>query len=447
MSGNPGQSNKGPPPRLGPTLLPPGGGLAPPGNSNGGLQQTGNATGADPLLQELGAGLARASATSRVLASRAMGTAVEHAPELQRRAAAAANVAGEQARLALQRAAVASQSARAKWDATASQPARRQRLVLAGGAATVVLVAIIWFIAQVHATSLARSKVPLMLAQAGLAGSLSYGSISATPFGTVTLDHVGLRSNRLFVPAEWVRLDRYDLGPDGLRDFSMNVHQAAVPMSALRDIIPPPLSRILAGLGVVTPKLDIRIGLSGSDGPGTLLISSNIRSSEIGSFSVRVHLNGVDTARLGSVAALMAAQRGNASMAFEMENSRALQASLLSLMTLAIQAGEVEIDDSPLMSRAQGVPETPTPSDTTNNSGKAMIENIARSAANVVPPNRSDAVRQIVSDWLNKGGHITVKVAPPVPVTLFRTGEFGNPLEPTWDDPNTAAQLNIDVVE
>ena len=434
-----------PPPRLSPTLLPPGSGLAPPGNTVGRMKQgLEGPSGSDPLIDEIGSSLARAGETSRLLAARAIGTAVEHAPELQRRASAAASIAGEQARVAFKHATSASQTARTKWEATASQPQQRKRLVFGGGIAVIVLLVALWFVAQLHATSVARAQIPVFLARAGLASTVSYHSISASPFGSVKLEGVGFRSGRLLIPIESVTLDRYTAGAAGLRDLAVTVRQASVPLSSLRNILPPPLVNTLAGLGIIKPMIDADLDCSVDEGTGTLLASSTIDSNDFGRIATHLKLGGANSATLGNVLTLLLAQTENVRTMYSPLNEQKLEQAAASLTTTTLLSGDMTIEDSPLAARAHDIPAISTPSDV-QDAADTMISRLSSNIGNVVRPDRTEDVKQIVSKWLDHGGRITFKSEPAAPFSLFRTNAFGNSMVPTMDDPDTVAQLNMDV--
>ena len=275
-----------------------------------------------------------------------------------------------------------------------------------------------------------------MLARAGLSGSVFYRSVSASPFGAMTLNGVTVRAGRDVIPIASLTTG----GSFGSHAGSVALRGAEVPVRMMIGMLPYRLPPLLLGLGYVAPRVDGDLDYSVDDANQALSVTARLRSAGMGRVEAKLRLGGITAAQLNQMLAV-ALDRRNFQRG--MAPPVAVQAMLQGLLGLSLQSGGISIDDTPLAARAHLVPAKAMPSDDTATADDRIAEEMSRSLAQLVPPDRSDTAQRLVAAWLGDGGRIVLRAAPAAPVTLFRSGDFMQPVVPTLDDPAVIAQANI----
>ena len=424
-------------------LLPPAALLMPPDPRTG--ISLGMDAGSGQVLPEVAAQLARAGQAGRVISARLRASAIEHAPEMRRKAAVAAQAAGKGASAALVAAAGASGNAREAWAATGARPGLRRGLLLGGAALLAVVLGGGWLIAKQQAISSARREVPAALARLGLAGMVTYADVTASLSGSVTLERVTWRNGRQTIPIASITVGGLDQGPSGLRRGDLRVRGMAVPVSQSRDDLPPGLGNMLLGLGYVAPLTDIDASFDLNDARQTLLADVDASSAGLGSAEIHIQIAGATTGGLAPLVTAYSQKFGfQPDRRFSEAGMSAMQAALQSLTRLALLKGSITLDDAPLRARAALVPAQSMPDEAPSPDEQGQTQRFLAGLAKLAVPDNADAARQAAASWLKEGGRLVVSADPASPVPLFTAGDTMAP-ELSLDDPNTLAQANITI--
>lgn len=177
-------------------LLPPLSTLTPSGIGGGHTASTATSTGT-PFSPQTDASVAHIMEQAGTLWA-------EHGPRLKDSSKAAAEQFGKLANTVLHH----GEDALSDVKASMADPAKRaglwgryRKLILAGGAGVVLFIGLGWAVIDYEASKIADDKIQTALRQAGLSSYIKYNSVSASPFGSVTLHDVRVFLSRTTTPS------------------------------------------------------------------------------------------------------------------------------------------------------------------------------------------------------------------------------------------------------
>ncbi len=305
-----------------------------------------------------------------------------------------------------------------------SAKAKRKPLLI-GGAALAVVVVGGWLVASHIATKTAKDKVDTFLIRNNLTGVVSYGGISASPFGSATLSHVLVRDSSGAAVAKFGSVEISDLRvKDGaVLGAKVSLASAAIPLLPMARQNPGDATLAgLVGLGytTLTGNLSVAEHFNAERGRFSLNIRSDIDG--MGRLKLRLKLNDIDPGMMDVVAKMaQAGAQGNglAILGTGLAGLQSLESTSLDKLT-------VTIDDSKLVHRLRKIPVTAIPA----KAGPSMelapglnVDQLVRAGMSLSDArNTADAVRH----WSRNGGtiHMRTHIASPLP--LFKsTGVFG----------------------
>ncbi|WP_338332314.1 hypothetical protein [Acetobacter sp. LMG 32666] len=394
-------------------LLPPLSTLAPPGKlaqADGGL----------PLVT-LGMGVAtNAEQSVQQMASTLW---AEHGPRIKASGAVAAGQVSQFAGRVLHH------GADTLHDATAAMAdptkraglwARYRTLIVASGAGVVVLAGIGWVAASHEASRMANQKLHDFLEQTELASYVRYGSVSASPFGNVTIYDVSIRlSDNDTHP---IRVGSLAIG--GLS--SSRTLPGALSLSASHIECSTEQANILTasglsdtklrGLGYSTVTGDIALSYSLSD--RKLAVKSNASFVQIGGWNVSVDLADVPNTFLSGMTSVV--QGGGFNLVSLMQMAQ-------QFASIKLQSADIQFDNKGIIERAQAIPDSPFPQNRTQ------------------PDNATPFAR-----WGTQGGtlKIVTQLEEPLPImqARFPYSSLFNPAFSSLDSfiANTHATVTVD---
>jgi hypothetical protein len=397
------------------------------------------------MPEQVAAQISRAGQAGLIMSARLRASAAEHAPEMRRQAALAAQAAGKGASAALGAAVGATEGARKAWTSARALPGLRRSILLGSAAMLAALLGGGWLLARQEAIYSARREVPAVLARLGLAGTISYTDLTASPFGSVTLEHVTWRDGPQLVPIDSVTVSNVAQAPSGLRRGTLRVKGMAIPIVPMRENLPPGIGNTLLGLGYIAPRTDLDASLDLDDASRMLSADINARAADLGSAVIHLRLSGITTAVLAPLAAAYAQKFGlQSDQRFGPEGMFAMQTALETLTRLALVEASITLDDGPFAARAVAVPAQSMPDESASPDEQERAQRFLTGLVGLVAPDDEAAAQQAAQSWLKDGGRLVISVDPTSPVGLFTAGDQ---LEPALNlnNPATLAQANISI--
>jgi hypothetical protein len=385
-------------------LLPPVSRLSPPASAAAGAA-------AGEIAAHSAQVLGRALERARGMGRQTLTQAAENAPAWRQRAAELAGAASAGSAAALDRALEAARAsrvermARTKPATMAAAPPKppvaaseRRQMALVALGTLVVCCGVVFALAQRQANAVARAEVPRFLARHGLQRAITYQSIAASPFGSVTLNGVVVHAGPTPIAVASLTIRNVIMGPQGARRATLSFNRAVAPLLELaRTQDAPLLLHSLLGLGFTAVFVNGTVDVAIDDARRTAEMTVSAQAADIGTLHAHASLGGIDAARFDR----LLSPAGSSAQATH---------------GLTLAAADISLDDAPLFARAQRVPDASIPDEAGNFT--PIPPEDAADFAGFVPPG------DIVQAWLAHGGALTIKVNPPTPIPLFDEHEF-----------------------
>ncbi|MGO2957774.1 MAG: hypothetical protein ACTIDN_01885 [Acetobacter sp.] len=283
--------------------------------------------------------------------------------------------------------------------------ARYRTVFIGGGVGLIVLAGVGWGVVRHEASTIADKKVQDFLTQSGLSPYVKYESVSATPFGSVTLHNVQVQFARAGSPP----LKIGALSASGLSSSSTLPNSLDLTASDIDC----PLNDVgtytggtfrgegLRTLGYthVTGNASLSYTLSGQ----TLRFASQSDFDKIGGWTVNFDLGGVPVEQLKALSGMV---QNNPEQSFLMLMQLASQSN-----SAVLNSASLKLDNSGLVERAQAVPNTQFPQTETVPDAASPLEK-----------------------WTIQGGKLTVTAQPQQPLPVMTQGFLGQPtLNPAFN--------------
>jgi hypothetical protein len=368
----------------------------------------------------------RALGQARQLAGRAGAAAAARRPELERLAQqAASDGAARMDRLAKSAAARAGRNAQAARDAFAGAPPptailqRHRGAILYGvgvlGIAVLAGAAILYNVLSDRATRAAAIRVNTASATYSFGPLLHYDSISASPFGVTTLNHVTAGPfDGIAISAHSLTISNVVWHGATLAGFHAALDGISLPLLQIARQSPSGPLRNAIGLGYTAPQASLALDATFDDASSSLTVTASGSVHGLGDASFTATVGGL-TPR--AIQAVLQAGPGAATSA------------LAHVLTL-VQA-RLTVNDAPLVTRMHLITSSDIPGADSRTGD--VPPGISATLTDAMSRDKADAAAQIIATWLRKGGSLTWAMHPAEPVSLLgrnflsRSGlEIGN---------------------
>lgn len=319
----------------------------------------------------------------------------EHAPRIKASGSAAAEQVGKFADRVLHQGADTLHEAGAIMADPAKRSglwARYRTLIMASGAGVAILAGLGWVAGCHEASRIANQKLHDVLDQAGLAPYVQYASVSASPFGNITVYDVKIRVSENDVHPVTIAsvsvsgLSSSQTVPNAL---SLSARHVECPIGTANTLTAGDLSETkLSALGYSSITGDIALSYRLAD--RTLAFESNADFVQMGGWNVSFNLVDVPGTVFGSVSSLMQAGGFNPIVLMQMAQQ---------FSTIKLQNADMQFDNRGFVQRLHAIPDTPFPQDQT------------------LPGNATP-----FAQWNNQGGKLRIitQLEEPLPIMQSR---------------------------
>jgi hypothetical protein len=408
------------------TLLPPAGAmLLPPSEkfmpaAGGGMSASdGSAPGSMPAGQFGRAGAeardmaSKARAEAMILADRVAVFTAEKLPGIKHRAKEMAASAG---------ATVSDRNARAAFVS-----AHKRKLVI-GAAALLLLTGAGYGLAKHQATIAAKARIDGFLAQTGLATSLTYTDISASPFGSAVLSGVTVKwpSREIVAKISSLTVSGIRTDNDALLAANVAADGFEVPVLGLaRQYRDTPIVSDAVGLGYTVLRGNLRLDVRFDEDKQTFSLTTSATVRDLGSLDLNSTFGGVNSSVVGWLVAMSQSGRQMNPGAFNR------MAGQYGLMQATLVDAALTIDNRGWFERLHEItdsnmPPDGTPSASSSSDDDATETDLLRAG---MDPSDAMAAAKAASKWSTVGGRlqITTRISDPIP--LMKSSEyFGLPV-------------------
>lgn len=295
-------------------------------------------------------------------------------------------------------------------------------LVVAGGG---------WTLAKRHATAQARDLVDGFLIREGLNGRINYADLSASPFGSVSLQGVTVTlSPDAVVRAASVDVSDIALQNGEIRKARLSASGADVPVlamaradrynHALRDMV---------SLGYTSLRGDVSLALDYDDQRQSLSLETSGTVRDAGGWSARLRMEGIDPA-------MVATARRLASGNFNpLELMGAAAQNMDMLFRVALAEADVTVDNSGIRRRERDIVATDVPQKQDPSARQALPLDPTALIRAGMAPEAARTSAAAVDAWAKDGGKLRVATGLSRPMPVFKRGAGFAPILPVFDSP------------
>lgn len=375
----------------------------------------------------------RATDEARELMARATALAVEHAPEIKKKAQLATSKAGAIANMALGKAGATTRMA---GDALADP--RKVRAIVTTHKRSLVIAAIAiaatvgsgLLFAKYEATATARDRIDAFLIRKNLRDRVTYQNISASPFGSVTIALVEIRiSPTVTLKIGSVGISDLGLKGEQLQRIRLVVNHADVPVLALaRQWGRTQGLYDAVALGYTTLNGDVELALDYDDEKYMLTLDTSGDFHDAGSWKFMAKLEGVDPSLMNMLYSLPALAAGDGFALFA-----SMLQSVGAFPALALSEASLTLDNTGIHHRQQEIVAVDVPSDVpspmTRDPG---FDEIALVRAGMTPSVAKTSAAAYAA-WLKDGGRLRVTTGLDHPLPLVKRGNLFSPFVPNVD--------------
>ncbi|MGI4798003.1 MAG: hypothetical protein ACRYG8_28930 [Janthinobacterium lividum] len=260
------------------------------------------------------------------------------------------------------------------------------------------------------------------LMQAGLAGTVTYETIHASPFGTVRLDHVAIAlPGRTAVTTGQLVLSGLQLRDGVLYGVHLEASDLSIPLLDLvRQGInvgsSSGLATTLLGTGITVEQGQAAIDYRFDENDRELSFSTTGRMAGIGGWSFGTRLVNVDPRWIEMVRPVTGLMMGQISNGLaELAGSGSLPPPRLKQLTWSL-------NDAPLWNRLQLVPGTPVPERQSSDPLPDEAQAARAFMAAGVPASKAREDAKTLAQWERKGGTLSFATDIEAPLPLINSG-------------------------
>lgn len=281
--------------------------------------------------------------------------------------------------------------------------ARSRKMAGVAGIAVLILAGGGWFYAQHHATEVAKERVDGALARFGLVRAITYENISASPFGSVTLDGIKISSPMTGnVQIGSLTLSRYDVQEDQFKGIEGSIKKIDLPVLAMaRAGSGNYRLQELVGLGYKSVSLDTKFAADFDAETQAWTIASSGSAEDLGGWSIDLTLEPT------SVAA----------SSFDLFQSNPMTAGfgmLGAFRGIGISKASITLDNSGYAERSAEIPSDSMPP----SEGGSGVNYAFLLKARGFPPEQAEQAHKALQEWQTKGGKLRLDANPDRPVSL-----------------------------
>jgi hypothetical protein len=416
-------------------FLPPSGPLLPP-SDGGRLLDIGTEGGGEFVAQ-----LDRAGAEALVIGRQAAGRAQEAATRLAALAAEKAPEVGQK----LTGLALAAKTTLGDRNKRGAWFANHRRTMMIGAGAVVLVAGGGWFYAAHQATETAKAQVDAFIRRYKLSHIVSYGGISASPFGTVTLSDVVVKPPHVPGILKAGSLMLSGLVADGKSVSAGTVAAESLELPFLemarRDGINP-FNVTALGLGYTKLKGDLKIGFKFDDAHQTLTVSASGSARDAGGFDATLKFGNLTSLTIaGAVAALvtMVPGTGEPDLGQALVGAVGAEVAMRTVMAATLAQLDVSVDNSGVMKRMAemtdaALPDEAAPANAQDSAAEFFARDLMQAGMDKAD---AESAAKAIGKWSRKGGtlRISTRIDEPLPLVkqrgFYRTQDFafGSPAE------------------
>lgn len=319
----------------------------------------------------------------------------------------------------------------------------RKNLLIAVAAVLLAALAGGWFYARHVASVAARDKVDGFLIRHDLGDRVSYGDVSASPFGSVVLSGVVIRlSPSNFISVASVEVSHVEMKSDEIRSIDIRATGAVLPLLSIvrENRNRNEMVRDLVAMGYTKIKGTIGFSIHYDDVRGTLSVQSTGDVVDAGSWDAKVSFAGIDR---GAVSAVY----GLADNASNAQNGLALLAmagqGLRGLASISVTDLELSLDDTELHGRLVQVTNKDLPSEEGVEAPRDTKDPEMKLIMAGMTPSEAQASVEAAARWLEKGGKLKMASNIVEPLALFRGGNILVPAFADADEFVAAARIHV----
>ena len=236
--------------------------------------------------------------------------------------------------------------------------ARYRTLIVASGAGVVILAGIGWVAGCHEASRIANQKLHDFLEQAELAPYVKYGSVSASPFGNVTIYDVNIRlSDNDTQPIKVASIAIGGLSSSQTLPSALSLSASHIECSTEQAgaLTAAGLSDTrLRGLGYSTITGDLALSYNLSD--RKLAVKSSADFVQLGGWNVSFDLADVPSTFLNGMTSVV--QGGGFNLVSLMQMAQ-------QFASIKLQSANIQFDDKGIAQRLQAIPDSPFPQNRT----------------------------------------------------------------------------------
>jgi hypothetical protein len=316
--------------------------------------------------------------------------------------------------------------------------ANRKRIAIGVGVVGVLLIGG-WLYGCHAAAAIAKEKVDGFLIKTNLNNQFTYGEISATPFGSITISDAKIVvSPGTIVKIGSVGISDLKIKGEIPQRFSLSLKSAEIPVLAMARAQRDATFNEAIGLGYTNVTADFQISAGFDDTNGTLNLETDGAVHDAGGWKFKLEFGGINPQILAVLGALGNDSKQNPAGLFGMADQ-----VVAMLGNLSLNQADFSIDNAGYFKRVSAITDKDFPSDTDSSSASF---NPAVDQAELIragmSPSDAETARNAVQNWVKKGGTLRVATNLNGPLKLFQ-GSVMAPAFNGWPGFVAAAHLKI----
>ena len=283
-----------------------------------------------------------------------------------------------------------------------------------------------WAYASHKATAIARDLIDGFLIRHHLADTVSYGGLSASPFGSVSLSDVKIKPDpNVVVTIKSVDVSDVDVANDIPRAFNITIDDANIPLLAIARGTRDRGYAKAIGYGFGELHTSGKVAFHYSTDTRRMTFKSSIDVRDAGSWDMSLALDDVSPGLFQATSALSNAAANNNSLAALFEGS--LTGLQVSLSQISLAEASMSIDTSKISKRLKEIPDTDIPTDDDAALHGAFKVDETKLVEQGMAPSAAHALGSKLQSFANQGGRLKIASNLDRPVPLFRDGNLFMP--------------------
>jgi hypothetical protein len=286
-----------------------------------------------------------------------------------------------------------------------------------------------WLLAKHQAYVAAKDGVDGFIIRHNLTGRVSYGDLSASPFGSATLSDVTVTlSPSAAITIGSLSLADVTMKNDQFRGFSLTAEHARFPLLALAREQRNGQFADAIGMGYTTLTGKVSLSVHYDDEKNSLTLETATNVDDAGSWEAKIKLGGISPVAVDSLAGIanLPSQQPNWLQAMQVAGPL-----LQTLGGLTVAKMEMAVNIDGIRKRDAQVTNQDLPPEGAGAVAPGMSADDEMKLVRAgMAPSEAQAARDAVQSWLAKGGTLQIATNLDQPLPVFRNG---NILTPSFD--------------